>query len=141
MSRVRAWVDALLGRVTSTVLVLIALALIALYGILIDALAPRPVFGLLDAVVSLVIVLAATIFGTYLAATIARTRAKLDSTIVTALILFLLFTPSLDPAELTGLSIAGFARTLSDFLTSGLVESLVDSFSSGRQGPTWCSSN
>ncbi len=115
MNRVRGWVDGVLGRITPTVLVLIALAILAVYGIVLSGLGREP-FDPLEGLIALVITLAATIFGTYVAAAIARARAKLDSTLVTALILFLLFTPSLDPRDLTGLSLAGVVAGVSKYL-------------------------
>jgi len=115
MSRIRGWIDGVLGRVTPTVLVVVALGILAAYGVLLAGLGRQP-FTALDALVALVVALASTLFGTYLAATVARLRAKLDSTLVTALLLFLLFTPALDARELTGLSLAGVTAGLSKFV-------------------------
>jgi len=115
MRRVRGWVDGALGRTTPTVLVVVSLSILAVFGIVLAAVGAEP-FGPFEAIVSLVIAIASTLFGTYLAAAITKRRPKLDSTLVTALILFLILTPSPDAVELTGLSLAGLAAGLSKYV-------------------------
>jgi len=115
MRRIHGWVDRALGRTTPTVLVVVSLAILAIVGIVLAAVGAEP-FGPVEAIVALAVAIASTLFGTYLAAAIAKRRPKLDSTLVTALILFLILTPSPDAAELTGLSLAGFTAGISKYL-------------------------
>lgn len=115
LARARGQVDALLGRVTPVVLVAIALILISLYAVLLSALHEMP-FSPLDALVSFAVAGASTVAGTFAGAAVARVRARIDSTLVTALLVFLILTPSLEPAELAGIAVAGLAAGLSKFV-------------------------
>ncbi len=111
---VRGWIDATLGRLTPVITLISALAIIVVHAFIASALGLLP-FDPLAGIVSLVAIVIGAYAGGFAGAAIARARTKADSTLATALILFLLFTPSTDFLQVVGVAIAGFAAGLSKY--------------------------
>ncbi|MFT4122378.1 MAG: FAD-dependent oxidoreductase [Microbacteriaceae bacterium] len=109
--------DAVTGRVTMYRLVAIVLGAIALTAIAL-ATAGQLAYGWLQLLVSLAVLLAATVAASTLAALPFRVRPQLDSALVTALLLFFLLPPPRfeGVAELGVLALAGGVAGASKFL-------------------------
>lgn len=106
MNRIRLVADHALGRLTMSALVIVSLGAIAVLALglsIAGVLAIDPLAWL----GSLVVAIAATTATSWIAARLVRVRAHLPSSIITGLILFLLFTPSLQPGGLAAIAVAG----------------------------------
>lgn len=119
VARARGAIDRALGRVTSVVLIAILLWVVviaALVLMLVGVLA----FDALAGVIALLVATAATLAGAYAGAAIVRARPELESALVTALLLFLIFPPRLESPELVSLGLAGLVAGASRFLVARL---------------------
>jgi glycine betaine catabolism B len=109
------WVDRQLGRVTMYRFVLLALAVLAVYTLVLS-LFGQIFYKPLDLVVSLAVVTATTTASTYLGALAFRVTPHLESSLITALILFFLFMPVLAWSNLFAVGLAGVFAGASKFL-------------------------
>lgn len=110
-----AWLDRVTGRVTMYRLVTLLLAVTASAALALSLVGelfytPPELIG------SLAVALASTVVANRVFALVFRTMPHFESSIVTGLILFFLFLPSLEPAELGTLAIAGVLATASKYL-------------------------
>ncbi len=111
----RGTLDRLTGRVTMYRLVTLTLAVLALAAIgfsLLGLLAYGPV----ELMANLATALAATLVSSRIFALAFRTRPHTESSIITALILFFLFWPTLEPVDLGTLALACLLATASKYL-------------------------
>ncbi|MBC7518356.1 MAG: oxidoreductase [Microbacteriaceae bacterium] len=110
---------ALLDRLTARV-TMYRLAIIVLAAISVNALAASfgglLSFSPLALISSAAVALASTLISSRVVALLFRTTPHLESSIISALILFLLFYPSIASADLTALALAGVAATASKYL-------------------------
>ncbi|MGA1836371.1 oxidoreductase [Herbiconiux sp. 11R-BC] len=110
-----ARIDTLLGRVTMyrlMVLVLGALAVIALIAGAIGQLFYTP----LQLGLSLVVAIAATMVSSWVFALAFRTRAHLESSLITGLLVFFVFLPTASPGGLLLLALSGVVASASKFV-------------------------
>lgn len=110
-----AVLDRLTSRVTMYRLVTIVLVVISVSAIAL-ALIGWLSFSPLALIESAGVALASTLVSSRLIALLFRTTPHLESSIITALILFLLFYPSVAPTDLAALALAGGAATASKYL-------------------------
>ena len=116
--------DDFTGRITMYRLVTFALSVvtIAALGLSLLQVLPNPPdnpplpFTPGELLASIVVALAATIVSNRVFSLLFRTRPHTESSIITALILFFLFWPSLDPRDLATLALAGVLATASKYL-------------------------
>lgn len=111
----RRLLDRVTGRVTMYRLVTILLSAIAVAAIplaLVGALPWTPT----DLLASLAVAVAATVVSGRVAALILRSRPHLESSVITGLIIFFLFWPSSEPADLGVIALAGALATASKYL-------------------------
>jgi len=112
---VRQTLDRLTGALTMYRLVLgslLAIGVVALVLSLLGELAYTPLELLRSAAVAII----ATVATGWLFARVFRTRAHLESSIITALLLWMLFLPSLEPGELLALALACAIASASKYL-------------------------
>lgn len=121
----RGAVDRLVGRVTMTLLIIGALAAIALLALVLSA-AGVLYFSPVEWLLSLIVALAATIGASWLAALLVRATPHLPSSVITALLLFLIFTPSAQTGSIAAIAIAGAAAGASKFLIAPLGRHLLN---------------
>ena len=107
--------DRLLGRVTMYRLVTVVLAVIAGYAMLLGALGVL-FYSPLDMAITLAVAVAATLGTSLLAGLVARVKVQPESSVITGLILFLLFWPSTDATDLVAVAAAGALAGLSKFV-------------------------
>jgi ferredoxin-NADP reductase len=112
---VRKRLDGLLGRVTMYRLVLLVLAGLVLYSILLDVLGWLD-FGVPAMLASLAVTTGVCWGVTVVLARLFRTRAHTDSSLVTGLLIYFLFWPTLVPVELASLALAAGLAAASKFL-------------------------
>jgi len=116
-ARARGAADRALGRLTPVLLiaaVLWAIVVVALVEALLGALPFDPAVGVL----SLLVALAATLLGAWLAGLAVRARFELESAVVSGLLVFLLFTPRATAADLGAVALAGGIAGASRFLVA-----------------------
>jgi len=111
----RGWIDRVLGAVTSIALVIICLAVIGVVGLVL-AIAGRMPFGPLEAMVTFLIAAAGVVGGSWIGAAATRVKPQVDSMVVSVLILWFLFIPSLEPGELGGIALAALLAGVSKYL-------------------------
>jgi ferredoxin-NADP reductase len=111
----RTAVDRILGRVSMYALIMIILTAIAVLSLVL-AIAGVLFFSPLAWIVSLAVALLSTNAATWVAGLIVGRTPHPPSAIITGLLLFLIFTPSLDPGALGGLAIAGAVAGISKYL-------------------------
>lgn len=111
----RSWLDAQLGRFTMYRLVLVTLLVLVLYSMVL-ALLGWLRFGLGAMAVSLLVSVLATVAASWLTAKAFRAQTHLESSVITGLLLFFLFTPSLGTWPLAALAIAAAIAGVSKFL-------------------------
>ncbi|MDN5668788.1 MAG: oxidoreductase [Renibacterium salmoninarum] len=111
----RSWLDTQLGRFTMYRLVLVALAVLAGYAAVLDLLGWIS-FGIAAIGLSLVVSLSVTVAVSWLTAKLFRAHTHLESSLITGLLLFFLFTPSTSARPLTVLAIAAAIAGASKFL-------------------------
>lgn len=107
--------DTLLGRFTMYRLVFVVLAVLALYSMILDLLGWLT-FGLGAMLISLLICLVVTTAVSWFVAKIFRARAQLESSLITGLLLYFLFSPSLEAWPLTAMALAAAIAALSKYL-------------------------
>lgn len=111
----RSWLDTQLGRFTMYRLVLLVLVVLALYAMVLDLLG-WITFGLAAITLSLAVSLLVTVAASWLTAKLFGTHSHLESSLITGLLLFFLFTPSTGYWPLTVLAIAAAIAGASKFL-------------------------
>ncbi|MDP5228410.1 MULTISPECIES: FAD-dependent oxidoreductase [Arthrobacter] len=107
-------VTGLPGRIPMTRLVALALGVLVLYSLLLDALGWTE-FGMLPLLAHLGQCLAATLVGTALCALLFRLRPYWDSSLVTAGLLYFLFWPATSAREAWGVILAGLLASASKY--------------------------
>lgn len=115
LAALRGGVDRALGRLAPVALVAAVLWVIivaALILMLLGVLSFDPLAG----VASLLVSAAATFAGAYAGGAIVRARPEIESVLVTALLVFLLFSPRLDAPSVLGTAVAGLVAGASRFL-------------------------
>ncbi|HSO01380.1 MAG TPA: hypothetical protein VLS46_02535, partial [Gaiellaceae bacterium] len=110
-----AWLDRLTGRVTMYRLVTLLLGLTGVAALVLS-LTGELFYTPTELIASLAVALASTVVSNRVFALVFRTMPHLESSIITGLILFFLFLPSLEPAELGTLALAGVLATASKYL-------------------------
>ncbi|AJT41360.1 FAD-dependent oxidoreductase [Psychromicrobium lacuslunae] len=111
----RAWLDGLLGRFTMYRLVLVVLGVLALYSIILDLLGWLT-FGLPAIFASLLISLLVTTLVSWLLGLVFRVKVQLESSLISGLLIYFLFWPSLQAGELAGIALAAATASASKFL-------------------------
>lgn len=107
--------DRLLGRLTMYRLVIASLLAIALAALVLGAIG-QLAFSPLAMLASLAVTVAVTHGTNLVAARLARVSPHLDSTTITALLLFFLLPPSLDPLVLAATAVASLLAAVSKYL-------------------------
>ncbi|MFW8745349.1 hypothetical protein, partial [Mesorhizobium japonicum] len=111
-----AWLDRLLGRVTMYVLVVGWLAVLAVAALVLTFVPGALSFSPLALLASASVLLVVSYLANGIAGIVFRTRPQLSSTIITALLLLFIFTPSIDVLPLAGLALAAFVAVLTKYL-------------------------
>lgn len=114
-ARARTWLDTVTGRVTMyrlVVITLVALAVIAMAVSLAGQIFYTPVEIAATGAVAIVV----TGVTGVLFARLFRTRAHLESSLITGLLLLFLFRPTTDPGELAGVALAAVIASASKYL-------------------------
>lgn len=111
----KQWLDRVTGAVTMYRLVLLVLAVISTVALALSVLGQLP-YTPLAVIVSAAVAIGVTLGSGLLFALVFRTKAHAESSIITGLLLFLLFSPSLDPAQLGGIALAGAVASVSKYL-------------------------
>jgi glycine betaine catabolism B len=112
---VKQWLDRVSGLITMYRLVLytlLAIALLALVLSFVGLVEPGPI----DLLVSGVLAVGVALGAGWIFAKVFRTRAHLESSIITGLLLFFLFPPTLDALTLLGLALAALIASASKYL-------------------------
>ncbi len=107
--------DTTLGRVTMYRLVLLVLATLAAYSVLLDLLGWLT-FGVPAMLVTLAVTIGITYGVTWLFALAFRTRPHTESSLITGLLLYFLFWPTLATPDLAGIALAAAVAAASKFL-------------------------
>lgn len=110
-----AWLDRVTGRVTMYRLVTLLLGITGLAALVLS-LTGELFYTPLELIASAGVALASTVVANRVFALVFRTMPHLESSIITGLILFFLFLPSLEPAELGTLALTGVLATASKYL-------------------------
>jgi len=110
-----AWLDRLLGRVTMYALVIISLGVLGVAA-LIGSVLGQIGYPVLDILASAAVLLVATYGSNWLIGRIFRIQPQTSSSIITALLLLFIFAPTLDPAGLGTLAIAGVVASATKYL-------------------------
>ena len=110
-----AWLDRVTGRVTMYRLVTLLLGITGIAALVLS-LVGELFYTPLELIASATVALASTVVANRVFALVFRTMPHLESSIITGLLLFFLFLPSLEPAELGTLAIAGVLATASKYL-------------------------
>ncbi|MEY2847582.1 MAG: hypothetical protein RI885_247 [Actinomycetota bacterium] len=111
----RQVLDRVTGRVTMYRLVTLSLLVIAVAALLLSALGQLP-YTAPEVAASLAVAVVSTVVVGRLFALVFRSRPHTESSVITALLLFLLFWPSLEPVDLGVLALAGALATASKYL-------------------------
>jgi len=111
----RGRIERELGRLTMMALTAAVLAGIAILGLVLSLFGLLP-FAPIAWLVSLLVALGTTAAGSWIGGLVVRNPPQPDSTLVTALILFLLYTPEVAPRPLGGLALAGAIAGVSKYL-------------------------
>ncbi len=110
-----AWLDRVTGRVTMYRFVTLLLGITGIAALVLS-LAGELFYTPVELIASAAVALASTVVANRVFALVFRTMPHLESSIITGLLLFFLFLPSLEPAELGTLAIAGVLATASKYL-------------------------
>jgi ferredoxin-NADP reductase len=113
----RQTLDRVLGRVTMYRLVTLSLVVIAAVALALSALGRLP-FTPAAVAGSAAIAVASTVLSNRVLAMLLRTRPHTESSVITGLLLFLLFWPSLVSIDLLTLALAGVLATVSKYLVA-----------------------
>jgi glycine betaine catabolism B len=112
---VKQWLDRVSGLVTMYRLILFSLLAIAAVALLLSLIGQLS-YGPVELVVTGALAVAVALGGGWLFAAIFRTKAHIESSIITALLIFFLFPPSLDPLTLAGVALAALIASASKYL-------------------------
>ncbi len=122
MGNAAAWLDALLGRFTMYRLVLYSLGILFVVGIvftLLGVVSPGGLSGptgALGMLASLAVAVVATVLASRLFSAVFRVTPHAESNLITAGLLYFILPPSLTPAGLGGIAIAGVIAGASKYL-------------------------
>jgi ferredoxin-NADP reductase len=111
-----AWLDRQLGRVTMYALVIIWLGVLGVAALVLGFVPGALSFSPLALLASATVLLVVSYLANGLAGLLLRTRPQLSSTIITALLLLFIFTPSIEPLPLAGLTLAAFVAVVTKYL-------------------------
>lgn len=111
----RAWLDGVLGRFTMYRLVLVVLGVLAVYSLILDLLGWLT-FGLAAMVVSLLLSVLVCLAVSWLLGLLFRVKVQLESSLISGLLIYFLFWPSLQAGELAGIALAAAIAAASKFL-------------------------
>lgn len=111
----KAWLDRVTGRVTMYRLVALLLVVTAPAAIVLSLLGQLP-FPPLELAASVLVAVGSTTIAGRLFALAFRTREHVESSLISGLLLFFLFWPSLLPADLITLALAGLLASASKYL-------------------------
>jgi ferredoxin-NADP reductase len=112
---IRKRLDRMLGSVTTYRLVSMTLAVLGVYALVLAALG-QLAYGWLELLASAAVSLAATVLSSVAFARAFGTRAHVDSALVTGMLLFFILPPSIQPAGLLVLALAGVLASASKYL-------------------------
>lgn len=115
MNSVRQWLDRTTGRVTTYRLVTLVLAVLGLAALLLAMIGqvPHEPLALLG---SAAVAIGSTVVTSTLVALVIRVRPHTESSLITGLLLFFLFWPSLLPLDVATLALAGALATVSKYV-------------------------
>ncbi|HXR45518.1 MAG TPA: oxidoreductase, partial [Pseudolysinimonas sp.] len=111
-----AFFDRVLGRVTMYGLVIICLAVLGVVALVLSFVPQQLAFSPLALLASAAVLLIASYLANGFAGLIFRTRPQLSSTVITALLLLFIFTPTIDLLGLVGLALAAFVAVATKYL-------------------------
>ncbi len=111
----KQWLDRVTGAVTMYRLVLLSLATISVVALVLSLFGALP-YSPLAVVVTAVVAGGATFLSNALFALLFRAKPHVESSFITGALLFLLFSPSLDPLQLLGIAVAATVASLSKYL-------------------------
>ncbi|WP_233494286.1 FAD-binding oxidoreductase [Renibacterium salmoninarum] len=111
----KVWLDGQLGRLTMYRLVLFALGILAVYSMILQLLGWLT-FGLGAMLLSLLVCLLVTWLSSRLLALIFGVKIQTESSLITGLLLYFLFTPTLELGPLLGIALAAAIAGASKFL-------------------------
>ncbi|MFP7835165.1 oxidoreductase [Marisediminicola sp. LYQ134] len=112
-----ATLDRTLGRVTMYRLVTLVLAALALISLGLSALGMLP-YAPLDILASGAVAIASTLVASRVMALLFRTRPHVESSLITALLVFFLFWPSSEPRDLAVVALASALATASKYVVA-----------------------
>ena len=115
MIAVRNWLDRVTGRVTMYRLVNLVLSALLVIAIAAGAIG-QVSYAPLDILVAAAVAVVVTFASSWLFAKLFRTRAHLESSLITGLLLAFLFRPTLDGAELGSIALAAVIASASKYL-------------------------
>jgi Na+-transporting NADH:ubiquinone oxidoreductase subunit NqrB len=113
--RARTWLDTVTGRVTMYRLVVICLVFLAVVAMAVS-LAGQIFYTPIEIAVSAVVAVGATAVSGMLFARLFRTRAHLESSVITGLLLLFLFRPTTELIELSTIALAALIASASKYL-------------------------
>jgi glycine betaine catabolism B len=111
-----AWLDRQLGRVTMYVLVIVWLTVLGAAALVLTFIPGAVSFSPLALLASASVLLVVSYLTNGVAGIVFRTRPQLSSTVITALLLLFIFTPSIDVLPLVGLALAAFLAVVTKYL-------------------------
>ncbi len=111
----RSRLDTVLGRVTMYRLMVVVLGAIALIAVVASALG-QLFYTPLQLLLSVVVALVATMVSGWVFGLLFRTRAHLESSVITGLLVFMVFLPTADPAGLLLIALSGVVASASKYL-------------------------
>ena len=111
----KSWLDRVTGRFTMYRTVTLLLLAITVNGF-VASLAGGLFYTPLELAASLAVAVAVSVLGSWLFARLFRSRAHLESALITGLLLFIVLEPSLEPLQLLAVAIAAVVASASKYL-------------------------
>lgn len=112
----KQWLDRVTGSVTMYALLLIVLGTITVAALILSLVGQLSNYSPIAVIVTNVVAVGVTVASSILFGLVFRTTPHLESAIITGVLLFLLFSPTLDPLQLGGIALAGVIASLSKFV-------------------------
>jgi ferredoxin-NADP reductase len=112
----KQWLDRVTGSVTMYALLLIVLGAITVAALILSLFGQLSNYSPLAVIVTNVVAVGVTVASSILFGLVFRAKPHLESAIITGVLLFLLFSPTLDPTQLGGIALAGVIASLSKFV-------------------------
>lgn len=112
----KQWLDRVTGAVTMYSLLLIVLGAITVLSLVLSLFGQMSGYSPLAIVVTNVVAVGVTVGTSILFGLVFRATPHLESAIITGVLLFFLFPPTLDPQQLAGVAVAGAVASLSKYV-------------------------